>query len=145
MTTNPYQPAGLVRRLAALFYDSMLLLALLFIATALLLPFTDGEATRPNNPFYAMYLLLISFFFYAWSWMHGGQTLGMRTWDLQLLPLNGNTITWWHLLLRFLVAMPSAAIFGLGYLWLLIDKDKLTWHDRYSETHIVVLPKKPRS
>lgn len=137
------QPAGLFRRLAALFYDSLLLLATLFIATALVLLFSDGEASRPNNPLYSMYLLFISFFFYAWFWMHGGQTLGMRSWRLQLRGIQGKPVTWWHLLLRFMVAIPSAALFGLGYLWMLVDKDKLTWHDRYSETCVVQLDKNP--
>ena len=60
---NPARAAGLLRRLAALFYDSLLLLALWFIATALLLPFTGGEAVAPNNPLLPTYLLFISFFF----------------------------------------------------------------------------------
>ena len=46
----PATPAGLLRRLAALFYDSLLLLALWFVATAVLLPFTGGDAVAPNNP-----------------------------------------------------------------------------------------------
>ena len=74
--TQP-RPATLFRRLAALFYDSLLLLAVWFIATALLLPFTSGEAIRPHNPLLSSYLLFISFFFYGWFWIHGGQTLGM--------------------------------------------------------------------
>ena len=43
-TTNSRPAAGLPRRLAALVYDSLLLLALLMIATACFLPFTGGEA-----------------------------------------------------------------------------------------------------
>ena len=35
-------------------------------------------------------------------------------------------------------------LFGAGYLWLLVDKRKLTWHDRYSETCILRLPDTPR-
>jgi uncharacterized RDD family membrane protein YckC len=45
-------------------------------------------------------------------------------------------------LLRFLVAIPSLAFAGLGFLWMLIDKDKMTWYDRFSESVIVRLPKK---
>ncbi|RCI69267.1 RDD family protein, partial [Pseudomonas aeruginosa] len=30
---------------------------------------------------------------------------------------------------------------GLGFLWMLWDKDKRTWHDRYSESQVVRLPK----
>ncbi len=135
-------PAGLFRRLAALLYDSLLLLAVLFIATAILLPLTDGAAFS-HNPFLTTYLLFISFFFYSWFWMHGGQTLGMRSWKLQLRNINPGPITLWQALLRFMVAIPSLLLLGTGYLWMLIDRDKLTWHDRYSETRIVQLDKNP--
>lgn len=142
-TSTEPTPAGLFRRLAALFYDSLLLLAIWFVATALLLPFTGGEAVRPHNPLLSTYLLFIAFFFYGWFWMHGGQTLGMRAWKLQLRNLRPGPLNWWQLLLRVLVAIPSAALFGLGYLWLLVDSRKLTWHDRYSETCIVRLKENP--
>lgn len=137
------QAAGLFRRLAALCYDSLLLLALWFIATALLLPFTGGEAVPPNTPVLSAYLLFISLFFYGWFWRHGGQTLGMRAWKLQLRNLRPGPVSWWQVLLRVLVAIPSAALLGAGYLWLLVDKRKLTWHDRYSETCIVCLRDNP--
>ncbi len=137
-------PAGLLDRLAALLYDALLLLALLFVATALLLPFTRGEALQPHNPFYSTYLLFISFFFFGWFWMHGGQTLGMRAWRLQLRRLDGKPLTWWHALLRFLTAIPSWALGGLGFWWMLIDRRRLTWHDRISETCIVRLARNPQ-
>ena len=140
---DSFKTAGLWRRLAALFYDSLLLLAIWFIATALLLPFTGGEAIESNNPLLPTYLLFISFFFYAWFWMHGGQTLGMRSWRLQLQSLRPGQLSWLQCLLRFLVAMPAGLLLGLGYLWMLIDKEKLSWHDRFSETRIVQLDRNP--
>ena len=141
-SANQPPPAGLFRRLAALLYDSLLLLAVMFISTAILLPFTGGEAVQ-HNPFLTTYLLFISFAFYSWFWMHGGQTLGMRSWKLQLRNINPGPITLWQALLRFMVAIPSALLLGIGYLWMLIDRDKLTWHDRYSETRIVQLDENP--
>jgi uncharacterized RDD family membrane protein YckC len=141
----PARPAQLWRRLAALLYDSLLLLGIWFIATALLLPFTGGEAIRSNNPLLSTYLLFISFFFYGWFWMHGGQTLGMRAWRLQIRNLRSGPINWWQVLLRFMLAIPSGFFFGLGYLWMLVDKRRLTWHDRYSETCVVQLERNPHS
>ncbi len=137
------RPASLWRRLAALFYDSLLLLALWFLATAVLLPFNDGEAIHSGNPLLSTYLLFISFFFYGWFWRHGGQTLGMRAWKLQLRNLRPGPVTWLQVLLRFFVAVPSGLLAGLGYLWILVDKQKLSWHDRYSETCIVQLKENP--
>ena len=56
---------GFFRRLAVIGYDSLLLLAILFIATAILLPFNAGEAVTTKYitlPYY----LLVSFGFYGW-------------------------------------------------------------------------------
>ena len=139
--TPDYKPAGLLVRLAAMFYDSLLLLSALLIATAIALLVTRGSL-HTHNPFFRTTLFLICFSFYTWFWLHGGQTLGMRAWKLRLQNKDGRPITIWQALLRFLVAIPSLAFAGLGFLWMLIDKDKMTWHDRFSESVIVRLPKK---
>jgi len=133
----------LFKRLAAMFYDTLLLLALWFIAIAILLPLHGGEAFGPNNPWLTTYLLFIAFFFYGWFWRHGGQTLGMRAWRLQLRNQRPGPISWWQVLLRFMVALASGLLLGLGYLWILVDRKHLSWHDRYSETTIVQLSENP--
>jgi len=138
---NPPPPAVLWRRLAALFYDSLLLLALWFIATAVMLALNHGDPVPPGLLLSAY--LFISFFFYGWFWTYGGQTLGMRSWRLQLRNLRPGPVTWLQALLRYMTALPAALLFGLGYLWMLVDKRKLTWHDRYSETCIVQLQENP--
>jgi len=133
--------AGLGFRLLAMFYDSLLLLSALLVATALALFATRGTLDY-HNPFFRTSLFLICYFFYTWFWMHGGQTLGMRVWRLRVQRLDGDPITIWQALLRFLVAIVSLAACGLGFLWLLVDRERMTWHDRFSETVIVRLPKR---
>jgi len=135
-----YRPAGLIYRLAAMFYDSLLLLSVLLVATALALMLTKGTL-HYHNPFFRTFLFLTCFSFYAWFWLHGGQTLGMRAWRLRVQRPDGRPITIWQALLRFLVAIPSLAPAGLGLFWMLIDRDKMTWYDRFSESVIVRLPK----
>ncbi len=136
---NTGTPATFARRLAAMFYDVWLLLAVWFFATLVVLPFNYGTAIAPNDPVYSLYLFMVSFFFYAWFWTHGGQTLGKRTSKLRIQTFDGRKIGWGHALLRFLVASPSLTLLGAGYLWMLVDKDGLSWHDRCSETVIVYL------
>ena len=134
-----YEPAGLFRRLMAMLYDLLLLLSLLLFATALALLITRGTLDY-HHPLFRTYLFLICFLFYAWFWTHGGQTLGMRAWRLRVQRLDGRPITLWQALLRFLSAIPSWGVFGLGYLWILVDKDHMAVHDRISESVIVRLP-----
>lgn len=133
---------SLLRRLAAIFYDSLLLLGLLFIASALQLAVSGGEdASTTPDLIRSIFIVLISFSFFAWFWLHGGQTLGMRVWRIRLQNRDGGPITPWQAMLRFLIAIVSWLTFGLGFLWSLFDKEKLTWHDRYSMTELVVIPK----
>lgn len=123
-----------------MFYDALLLFSVLLFATAAALLVAKGSLDY-HNPFFRTYLFLVCFLFYAWFWMHGGQTLGMRAWRLRVQRFDGSPITLWQVLLRFLAAIPAWALLGLGYLWILVDKDKLALHDRFSESVIVRLPK----
>lgn len=135
-----FAPAGLLVRLLAMFYDALLLFSALLIATALALLVTKGTLSY-HNPFFRTFLFLICFSFYAWFWLHGGQTLGMRAWRLRLQRPDGQPVTLWQALLRFLAAIPSLAFAGLGLFWMLLDKNKMAAHDRISESVIVRLPK----
>jgi uncharacterized RDD family membrane protein YckC len=135
-----FAPAGLLVRLLAMFYDALLLFSALLIATALALLVTKGTLSY-HNPFFRTFLFLICFSFYAWFWLHGGQTLGMRAWRLRLQRPDGQPVTLWQTLLRFLAAIPSLAFAGLGLFWMLLDKNKMAAHDRISESVIVRLPK----
>ena len=128
---------GLGRRLAAIAYDSFLLLAVLFLATALLLPFTHGEAIESGNVLYPAYLVAVSFAYFGWFWTHGGQTLGMRTWQLRLECIDGDSPSWFRALARFSAACLSWLALGAGFLWMLVDRERLTWHDRLSRTRLV--------
>ncbi len=111
-TTPKYAP--LLRRFAAMIYDSLLLLAVLIFATAPVMIFTHGEATHSGNPFVSTWLFMVSFLFFAWFWTHGGQTLGMRAWKIRLQQEDDRAITLWQALLRFITGLPAWAAFALG-------------------------------
>ncbi|MBF0255118.1 MAG: RDD family protein [Gammaproteobacteria bacterium] len=134
---------GLLRRLAALLYDGLLLAALLFIASILPLLANGGEAiTQPlARLLQQLYLLLVIFVYFGWHWSHGGQTLGMRAWRLRLLRADGQPLSWSDALRRFLAAIPALLPLGLGLLWCLFDRDGLAWHDRLSASRLVLTAK----
>lgn len=134
---------GLPRRLAAMFYDAWLILALWLLgatADALIRSALDIGTSGTHLPLQA-YLLASPFLFYGWFWTHGGQTLGMRAWRLRLLDIDGRPVTWRHALIRVAGAQVSLLVVGLGYLWVLFDRDGLAWHDRWSKTRLVMLSK----
>jgi uncharacterized RDD family membrane protein YckC len=127
---------GFLRRMTAVWYDALLLLAVLFFATALALPFNAGQAFSSGQYIYPLYLLIISFIFYGWFWTHGGQTLGLRAWKIKVCRQDGGPLGWPQAGLRFAAAALSWACFGLGFLWCLFDKNRLCWHDYLSNTRL---------
>lgn len=123
--------------MAVVCYDALLLLAVLFLATAIALPFNAGQAFAADQLIYPVYLVTISFVFYGWFWTHGGQTLGLRAWKIKVVRLDGQALSWWQAGIRFIGGLLSWACLGLGFLWCLFDKNALCWHDYLSKTRLV--------
>lgn len=139
-------PAGLWRRLAALLYDGLLLLALLFIVTACFLPLTGGTAiTWAGFPLlwvlHKLAIAIVIVGFYGVAWTRTGQTLGMASWRLRAERRDGSRLTWRDSAVRIGAAMLSWIPLGLGWFWCTFDRDGRTWHDILSQTRVVVLPK----
>lgn len=139
------QPCSLLRRLMAIMYDLMLLASVLFLATVVILPVTGGAAIDSGNRLYPVYLLLCSYLYFAWQWVHGGRTLGMQAWRLRLVSVDAPAVTWKTASRRFLLACLSWLVLGAGFLWAIVERDHLTFHDRYSGTRLLRVYTRPRS
>lgn len=135
-------PAPLWRRLTAATYDSLLLAGLWLAAifSAWLVAHAFGEGILPPA-FVRAYLFTLTFGFFGWFWTHGGQTLGMRAWRLQVRRDDGRPLDGTTTMLRFAVAIVSWSLAGLGMIWCLIDARRRSWHDIAAGTEVVVLPK----
>lgn len=157
MTRIPFTElpdAGLWRRLAAGIYDGLLLLGLWFILGFVLAIIETSMAPQdvsgPIRPLLPAavaqwvvppVLWLIAAAFYGWFWQHGGQTLGMRSWRLRLVTTDNRALTWRDCLLRSGAGTLSLLAGLAGYLWLLVDRNGRTFHDRVSATRVLLLPK----
>ena len=141
--TVPAARPGLLRRLAALLYDALLLFAVLFAATVPVLVVTGGGAIGPNDPVFTAYLLLVSYLYLGWCWTRSGQTLGMRAWRMRVRTRDGSRLGWLHALGRFAAALLSVGAAGLGLLWVALDRDRQALHDRLSGTVIEMVGTEP--
>ncbi|MDR0736745.1 MAG: RDD family protein [Zoogloeaceae bacterium] len=127
-----------LRCLAALAYESLLLLAVL--AVGLLLPYIllgalAKVAAAPWVQRAHCFILLGAYF--IGFWLHGGQTLAMRTWRLKLIDQGGGRLRPMQALLRYLAAWPSVLFLGIGLLWRFVDPDKQFLHDRIAGTRLI--------
>jgi uncharacterized RDD family membrane protein YckC len=126
-------------------YDTFLVAPLLManaFAWVTLFGPTDTVA-RPAVPAWVMQsssLCVITLFF-AIFWCKSGQTLGMQAWRIKVVTVGGEPLTPGRAILRCASALLSLLPMGLGYFWSILDRSHLTWHDRLSATHLVLLPK----
>lgn len=158
MNSDPsLPPAPLWRRLAAAGYDVMLLAALWMVVTGLVitiygqsgLPMDEtGGVSKPPAAFlrWGLFplLMLASWGFFAWFWLHGGQTLGMRAWRICSRDWQHGPMRFSQTLLRFILATLSWLLLGLGYLMVLFPPYQ-SLHDRLSKTQTVVLPRQNKA
>ena len=132
---------GLFRRVAAILYDTLLVAAVLFIVTLPFIAIRGGEPVEPGSFSYQVTMVMATYVFFVGFWVRKGRTLGMQSWGLQLQDANDAIPSLATCSIRFVAAIVSLGVLGLGFLWQLIDKDKLTWHDRISGTRLVYYPK----
>ena len=127
--------------MGSIFYDALLLAAVLFFATALALPFNAGAAISPENLIFPIYLIAVSYTYFGWFWTHGGQTLGMKVWRVRARCDDGSALGWSQAAVRFAAAIISWLALGLGFVWSLWSPTNATWHDQWSGTKLILVRK----
>ena len=150
MNNSEFSAAPVWRRLAALLYDSFILLAISFLygAAATLAGTLAGWHQADYQPMFRHWLFTLGWVavlaaFYIWFWHKSGQTIGMRTWRLKLVDAGSphHTPSWRLCALRALVAPPMVVFGGIGYWYQLIDKQRRCLHDRASRTQVIEVAK----
>jgi len=131
----------LMRRLGAISYDTLLVIALLMFVSTLFLINRGGEAVEPYTLPHQITLLVVIYVFFVGFWSRSGSTLGMLAWGLRVETADGKVPSITMASVRFIAAIVSWIPLGLGFLWQLWDKDQLTWHDRLSRTRLRHYPK----
>lgn len=142
-----YPTGPLLRRLAAMVYDGLILIALYimlgFVLVAILKAVNHDQFPGALPASLNLSLMFtIAFFYYSDSWRRrNGQTIGMKAWRLKLINENPGPVQLSQCMLRTGMGFFSLCVFGLGFCWMLVDKKQRTWHDIASVTRIVYLPK----
>jgi len=143
-TVSNFNKAGLFRRLAALVYDALVVIALLFLASAIVMALISATLGQDaiirdkilvENPFYFSWLMFCWYYYYAWCWRKSGQTLGMKAWRLRLITTNNKTMTYKNTIIRFFTGA-----FGLANFSLVFIKSR-AWHDSLSDSDIILINK----
>lgn len=142
---SPHTPStlrpSLLRRLAIIVYDLLLLVAvsmaygLVYIGISKLL--FGMSADRATGLLFQLGWLATLFGFFAYFWMRGGQTTGMRAWRVQITDQQGNPPLLTQCAARFVLAVLGWLCFFTAF----FDKNKQCLHDNWSGTQLILLEK----
>jgi uncharacterized RDD family membrane protein YckC len=125
--------ATFVERLAAFFLDLVLvaIIAQVLRLDRLFWLYPAGD----NN------LLLIALIYHVGFWTWKQTTVGGMICQLRLVRTDGARIHVAEAIVRALVGILSLAVAGIGFLWVVWDPERQSWHDRVAGTYVVKVPR----
>lgn len=115
--------AGFWERMSAAFLD--------VIIAAILSAFVGGLPLG--------FLVALAYFAGMWTWK--GTTIGGIVLNLKVVRLDAQPVTFAVALVRGLASALSVIVFFVGFLWIILDRDKQTWHDKIAGTVVVRSPR----
>ena len=119
--------AGFWRRFAATFIDGIILLVI-DVVLRLILNGAGGSVS----------LLASVIYFTLFVGASRGQTPGMSALGIRVISFDGSgSIGYGRALVRWLGGILSTIPFFLGFFWMLWDKEKQCWHDKFASDVVV--------
>jgi uncharacterized RDD family membrane protein YckC len=130
---------------ACLIYEVLVVTALSLVCVSIFI-FLFGDATQGFKRYLLQVFLLIAVgTYFVWCWHRSGQTLAMQTWKIKLVGNDGHLLSLKIAIARYLLASLGLLLIGLGFLWVLVDRDRLFLHDRLLKNKIIYVPRNATS
>lgn len=130
---------SIARRLSAMLYEGLVVFSILLIGFLIPQIVLSGHGIQFSGRMLWLHVFLLLAAYFLWCWLHGGQTLPMKTWKMRLSGSREHClkIRPAQALLRYFLAWPSILLGGIGLIWAIFDKDRQFLHDRIAGTYIV--------
>ena len=133
----PLQSASLNRRTFAGVSDAMLVLSAVALFGYVFVRING--AVPPFRSAVELAALLAGIFWLTYQYaflVYSGRTPGLWAAKLHLARFDGQAVSRGVRRWRVLASVLSLASLGLGYAWIFLDEDQLSWHDRITKTHL---------
>ncbi|HYN48068.1 MAG TPA: RDD family protein [Candidatus Nanopelagicales bacterium] len=86
----------------------------------------------------AVVIGVFSLLYFPFFWARGGATPGMKVAGIRVVnDRDGSRIGWGPAILRLIGWWVSAAVFYLGFVWILVDSRRRGWHDLLAGTCVI--------
>ena len=129
--------APLRRRVISLVYEACALTAVLWLAGFAVGLLENTAGLAHSRLAFQVYLVIVAGLYFVAQWVRGGQTLPMKTWHLKLVSSDDRAVSLRQAAVRYAAALGGLALFGAGFLWALVDRDRRFLHDRLAGTRLV--------
>jgi len=133
--------AGFWRRLAAAFIDGVIIVVPVGIVVYLIRGEYDANTMNGLQT-------LVALVYYSYFEGSTGQTIGKRALGIRVVDAgagDGRPIGFGRAAIRYLMSLVSGFALLLGYLWMLWDRERQTWHDKVSNAYVVPADAVPTS
>lgn len=126
-----YKKASFLQRFIAILLDGLIIF-IINIAIFLLAIFI-------NLPFLKYLTYLVAFIYSIYFIGSKGSTPGMIVLKIKALNTKYQKVGYGAATGRALASILSSMVMNIGYLWVLIDRKRQTWHDKLANTYVVKL------
>jgi uncharacterized RDD family membrane protein YckC len=127
---------SLRRRLACNLYETLILIAVLFVAAFPIAALTSQLPHHLGVTLLRVYLFVVAGLYCTLFWRKG-QTLAMKTWGIRLVAADGGRPGAVQVWLRYLLTCLNLALLGVGWWTALLRRDRQFLQDRYAGTRLV--------
>lgn len=147
------------RRMAAMAYEGLVLFGVVMAAGALYSFLTQQRHALEGRSGLQGFLFVVLGIYFVWFWSHGGQTVAMKAWQVQVVDSQGQPVSQGRALLRYLASWlwfapaltatriaqwHDAAALAASGLWVVayaassyLRTDRQFWHDALCSTRLV--------
>jgi uncharacterized RDD family membrane protein YckC len=136
------QPAGFASRFIAFIVDcavSIVVFELVLGGVSFAASVLTGSSISwsRENTWVVVAFFAWQFLYYAYYWTSSGKTLGMVLLGVQVVDQDGSNVSARHGLIRTLAFPLSFIILGLGFVSILLRRDRRALHDLIADTEVV--------
>jgi uncharacterized RDD family membrane protein YckC len=75
--------------------------------------------------------------YYVFFWTIAGQTPGKMIMGVRVVTMEGEPLSFWRSVRRFIGYMLSFLALYVGFLWILVDNNRQGWHDKLAGTIVI--------
>ena len=132
------QVPSMIKLGACLLYELLTIIAIVFVSAGIFV-WLFGNAT------YGLKRLMLQLFlwcvigaYFIWCWLKSGQTLAMQAWKIKVLDHHDQLLNLKLAMLRYVLVSINLLFCGIGFLWAIVDKERLFLHDRLLKCRLVL-------